>query len=120
MLATLAGQKYVLSFDLAGNPQGGPDEKKLQVNVGGIPVMVFNTFGKSITNMGWGARSFEFTASASSTTLSFASMTSGAYGVALDNIYVTAVPEPESYAMLLAGLGVMGTVARRRSKSKPV
>lgn len=26
------------------------------------------------------------------------------------------VPEPESYAMLLAGLGLMGTVARRRSK----
>jgi len=30
---------------------------------------------------------------------------------------VTAVPEPESYAMMLAGLGVMGMIARRR-KSK--
>jgi hypothetical protein len=29
---------------------------------------------------------------------------------------VTAVPEPESYAMLLAGLGLMATIARRRSK----
>jgi hypothetical protein len=28
--------------------------------------------------------------------------------------YVTAVPEPETYVMLLAGLGVMGGVARRR------
>jgi hypothetical protein len=28
--------------------------------------------------------------------------------------YVTAVPEPESYAMLLAGLGLMGFIARRR------
>lgn len=27
---------------------------------------------------------------------------------------VTAVPEPETYAMLLAGLGLMGTIARRR------
>lgn len=27
------------------------------------------------------------------------------------------VPEPESYAMLLAGLGIMGFVARRRQKS---
>lgn len=31
-------------------------------------------------------------------------------------VAVTAVPEPESYAMMLAGLGVMGAVARRRRK----
>lgn len=30
---------------------------------------------------------------------------------------VTAVPEPESYAMLLAGLGLMVTIARRRRKA---
>ncbi|MDC8770498.1 PEP-CTERM sorting domain-containing protein [Paucibacter sp. hw8] len=29
-----------------------------------------------------------------------------------------AVPEPETYAMLLAGLGLMGLVARRRSKQQ--
>lgn len=34
------------------------------------------------------------------------------------SITVTAVPEPESYAMLLAGLGVMGAIAVRRNKSK--
>ena len=32
----------------------------------------------------------------------------------IDNLSVTAVPEPETYAMLLAGLGVMGAVVRRR------
>jgi len=30
--------------------------------------------------------------------------------------YVAAVPEPETYAMLLAGLGLVGAVARRRNK----
>ncbi|WON72498.1 PEP-CTERM sorting domain-containing protein [Nitrosospira sp. Is2] len=29
---------------------------------------------------------------------------------------VVAVPEPESYAMLLAGLGLMGAVVQRRKK----
>jgi hypothetical protein len=27
------------------------------------------------------------------------------------------VPEPETYALLLAGLGLMGTIARRRSST---
>lgn len=31
---------------------------------------------------------------------------------------LAAVPEPESYAMLLAGLGLIGAIARRRSLSK--
>jgi hypothetical protein len=34
--------------------------------------------------------------------------------VYFDNIAVTAVPESETYAMMLAGLGVMGFIARRR------
>ena len=34
------------------------------------------------------------------------------------SISVTAIPEPENYAMLLAGLGVMGAIAMRRNKSK--
>jgi len=38
---------------------------------------------------------------------------SGSYLIAHD-ITIAAVPEPETYAMLLAGLGVMGAVARRR------
>lgn len=33
-------------------------------------------------------------------------------------ITVTAVPEPETYALLLAGLGLMGTIARRRNNKK--
>jgi len=32
------------------------------------------------------------------------------------SITVTAVPEPETYAMLLAGLGIVGGIARRRMK----
>ena len=36
------------------------------------------------------------------------------FGAAFAQYTVTAVPEPETYAMLLAGLGLMGTIARRR------
>jgi hypothetical protein len=34
--------------------------------------------------------------------------------VAVDNIVTAPVPEPETYALLLGGLGVLGAVARRR------
>lgn len=34
----------------------------------------------------------------------------------IDNVTVNAIPEPETYAMLLAGLGLMGFAARRRKQ----
>ncbi|MDD2811466.1 FxDxF family PEP-CTERM protein [Rhodoferax sp.] len=55
-----------------------------------------------------------------SAVLSFYSHNNGlvkSYGGSLDNISVTAVPEPETYAMLLAGLGVLGWARRRKNKS---
>lgn len=36
---------------------------------------------------------------------------------AMDNLIISNVPEPESYAMLLAGLGLVGFIARRRKIS---
>jgi hypothetical protein len=35
-------------------------------------------------------------------------------GTSLDNVQLTPVPEPGSTAMLLAGLGAMGLISRRR------
>jgi hypothetical protein len=43
--------------------------------------------------------------------------TGGDHGLAIDNVsfsVTTAVPEPSTYAMLLAGLGAVGFMARRR------
>lgn len=40
-------------------------------------------------------------------------MASKAYGISA-SVAIAPVPEPESYAMLLAGLGLMGAIARRR------
>lgn len=39
-------------------------------------------------------------------------------GLHQDQLYIMPVPEPETYAMLLAGLGLMGFVARRRKANR--
>lgn len=53
----------------------------------------------------------------STTSLTLGGFGSGLLGsdrAAIAELSVTAVPEPESIAMMLAGLGVLGAVARRR------
>ena len=46
---------------------------------------------------------------------SLVSNTSGSFG---GSMMLTPVPEPETYGMLLAGLGVVGMIARRRKAAK--
>ena len=51
-------------------------------------------------------------------TLSFAAAgKADGIGGYIGNVAVAAVPEPETYAMLLAGLGLVGAVARRRKQA---
>lgn len=53
------------------------------------------------------------------TSLSFKLTNPGACcSTGMDRFEVTAVPEPETYAMMLAGLGLMGSIARRRKAKK--
>lgn len=62
---------------------------------------------------GWKPYTVNFTANAASTTLSFGSNTS--FDVGIDNISLApAVPEPETYALMLVGLGMVGFIARRK------
>lgn len=50
------------------------------------------------------------------TNLAYVGWTNDAMYHQFDNINVAAVPEPETYAMFLAGLGLMGFMGRRRTK----
>ena len=90
--ATTIGQTYKVSFELAGNPDGGPATKELLTStVGGVNTFNFNTSGTNDSNMNWTTESFEFTANSTSTLLSFVSLNNGYYGPALDAVDVEAV-----------------------------
>lgn len=117
--ATIIGAHYALSFDLSaftiyGGPgRGGalcPCTSILDVGVGPAS----GSFGS--TSAGYVTQTLNFTADAVTTTLTFTNP-SDPPGIGnyphIDNVSVVQVAEPESYAMLLAGLGVLGFAIRR-------
>jgi len=68
---------------------------------------------------GWNTFEYVFSTSAS-VTLGIGVVDVLDYGTSsqlqLDNFAIAAVPEPETYAMLIAGLGLVGAIARRRAR----
>ena len=122
----VSGQTYSVTFFVAGNPAGGPAVKTLTTSADATVVLSsFDTTGKTLTNMGWTPVSFLFTATGSTETLTFQSTTTAdfgnrdyptAFGPALDNVSVTAVPEPSTWAMMILGFLGLGVLAYRRKE----
>lgn len=120
--ATVAGNIYQVSFDLWANPDGNaPYPRLAYANTGGVDILFSSPGGGSNAAPAWVTKTFTFTASGPMTTLTFkgdaASSTGSAgvaYGAALDNVSVTAVPEPATWAMMIAGVGLVGASMRRR------
>ena len=121
---TIVGENYTVTFDLAGNPQGGPTLKSMTVLAAGASAdFTFDISGKSTSNMGWETKTWMFTATGSTTTLSFISNNDGNAGPALDNVsvsetFVTDVHEPQTLMMLgAATLIALGTRFKQKYKS---
>jgi choice-of-anchor C domain-containing protein len=91
-----AGTRYRVTFDLAGNPNQLPRIKPLRVSAAGQTVeFTFDATGKTGRNMGWTPKTWTFTATGSSTTLEFRSLTVSpqtGFAAAIDNVAVIAEP----------------------------
>lgn len=89
--ATMPGQWYSLTLQMAGNPQCGAPIKSMEVSAAGqSTIMSFDVAGKTFLDMGWEERSWCFLAAERETTLSIMSLTSSATncGPALDLVVV--------------------------------
>ncbi|WP_226451465.1 PEP-CTERM sorting domain-containing protein [Ferribacterium limneticum] len=64
----------------------------------------------------WGTTGFSSVPGSFDTSDAFVAYDSSLGLSGAGNVIYAAVPEPESYAMFLAGLGLMGLIARRRAK----
>lgn len=116
-LNTTAGESYIISFYLAGNPAGGNAVKLLKLQVGSLDhTFSFDTSSQNLNSMGWVVESASFTAQGSVTPLTFTSLETNPFGPALDGVTVsTATPEPATYAFALLGLAGIGLFRRRRT-----
>jgi hypothetical protein len=107
----VANQQYRVAFQYAGNMAGdlGIASRGFDVGIVGGASQFFDN---PTTTFAEGA--FTFTATGAFAQLRFAGTTQSNYGGVIDNISVAAVPEPHEWAMMLAGLGLVGWAARRR------
>ena len=132
-LSTVAGQTYEVLFDIAGNSDGPPLIKSLNVSVDSAGSVLqqqqysYTLAGHpAIPNLVWQQMSYLFQATGTSTVLTFASADPStelgslpAYGAALDNVRVNAVPEPASVVMCgLAAVMISGVAFRRGRKAE--
>jgi choice-of-anchor C domain-containing protein len=88
---TTQNQTYIVWFDLAGNPGGGPAVKHVRVTVDGYTAdYSYNTSGQSNYSLVWQPISFSFVATGTSATLSFTSLSDAGstYGALIDKVSV--------------------------------
>jgi choice-of-anchor C domain-containing protein len=120
--STVLGTTYDVRFFLSGNPSrpSEPTNKTLSVSAAGQSTSFsFDIAAEqnTTTNMKWKECNFSFTANSTSTTLSInATMGGNCYtGPVVDNVSVSPVPEPSTFALLaVAAVGLLAYARRKR------
>ena len=93
-LPTEPGILYVLRFAFAGNPNGGPSIKQVEITWGGavVDTVEFDSTGGSKAEPGWVWYRYAVLAHAEVTRLGFRSLSPGCYGGLLDAVDVRTMP----------------------------
>jgi hypothetical protein len=106
-VATVAGSAYYLSFWLDAGALTSAGSFVASVN--GSPIYTAPSGATSFAG-----HTLVFTANAASTLLTFASYNVSDF-YTLDDVSVTAVPEPETWALMVGGLAIVALRGRKRA-----
>jgi choice-of-anchor C domain-containing protein len=87
---TIPGMTYQATFDMSGNPDAGAGVKLMSVSANGASSQTFQYITGTNTrdDMQWASHIYYFTATDSTTLLTFASQIEGWFGPVLDNVNV--------------------------------
>ena len=116
--ATEIGQTYSVTFDLSGNPEGGSLLKLLQVSVGDFSQdYSFDSSDQTLDALIWQTITFSFLSLETTSTLAFTSLSStpNSYGPLVDNVSVTAVPEPATVLLIASAFPFLRRTLLRRT-----
>ena len=109
---TISGNGQTVTFDLAASISNPPNNG------------LWTSYSAVLSQAVWGSNLASVLSNVTSFTLSTENFNSVSFPdeqVGIDNFSVTSVsnvPEPETYVMLLAGLGLIGTSIRKRKQEK--
>jgi hypothetical protein len=119
-VALEVGKQYELSFSYAADPAGLNSPVNFYVFAQGATVSI-ESFVRDpsfdTTNPGWTTQSFRFIADRVNTRITFNTNAAGSNAqtnALIDFVSLTAVPEPATWALLIAGFGMVGFSMRRR------
>jgi hypothetical protein len=127
------GTKYQVSFDWGASQQTGFDgntEEFFAVTFGGVTQDTPSLSVPQHTFTGWNVQTFDFVANATSETLSFVGesvcpptigcsapgTSNGPPFALLDNVSVTGVPEPSTWAMMIIGFAGLAFAGYRKHR----
>lgn len=117
-VATEIGRLYSLSFWL-GNQDGSRNNNytlpsTLTLSINGASPVSFTNATETRDHVNWQLVTTSFRATSASTSIAFRNATPVADAfTGLDNVSLTAAPEPATWAMMIGGLGLAGAMLRR-------
>jgi hypothetical protein len=125
-IVTTPGATYTLSFDLGSSTFWGRPDALVASAAGTSATFTSGPASTATPNNDWTHETMQFVATAASTTITLQG-SAGINYIGLDNVSVdlssdatpppvSSVPEPQSWALMLAGLAALG-IARRYRRS---